>query len=125
MVVNLMIDRRFLLTGFCCTAASLPLSALAGDIKITSLEGKYTSRGKNPDGSSYVGTAEIRTEGNIVYIGWRIAGQKFSGHGRLNGNVLTINWGDTTPVVYAVLPNGVLQGTWSNGKATDVLTPAR
>jgi hypothetical protein len=39
------------------------------------------------------------------------------------GNVLTVNWGAATPVVYALSADGVLKGLWQAGKGEETLTP--
>ena len=36
--------------------------------------------------------------------------------------VLMINWGQSTPVVYVVMPGGELHGTWAGGTALEKLT---
>jgi hypothetical protein len=44
------------------------------------------------------------------------------GIGTLTNGILTVDWGDTYPVIYQVEQNGkVLEGTWSNGRATEKL----
>jgi hypothetical protein len=34
-----------------------------------------------------------------------------------------VNWGQSAPVIYRVEDDGTLRGTWSNGRATEDLTP--
>ena len=41
------------------------------------------------------------------------------------GNVLTIDWGQSSPVIYKVRPDGVLDGTWANGRAAETLYPQK
>lgn len=103
-------------------------AALAAENKIAiqpDIAGKYVSRGTNPDGTRYLGRAEITVEDGMATIRWTIAGQTFEGLGPLNGTILIVDWGEAEPVVYQIGEDGVLRGTWSGGKATDVLTPAR
>lgn len=86
--------------------------------------GVYRAQGTNPDGSAYRGTCEISLgEDGEYQFEWTIGSSNYTGTGRLNGNTLTVDWGDTYPVVYQVLQGGkVLQGTWSGGKAKETLT---
>ncbi|WP_323769888.1 hypothetical protein [Antarctobacter sp.] len=90
------------------------------------LAGRYTVQGINPDRSAYDGTLEMTQDGGLYRIVWTISGQTYTGQGRLEGRVLTINWqGDDTPVVYVVMPDGTLHGTWSDGHALERLDPLR
>ncbi|KMW59575.1 hypothetical protein AIOL_004557 [Candidatus Rhodobacter oscarellae] len=43
--------------------------------------------------------------------------------GRVDGRVVTVNWGSATPVVYVWMPDGTLHGTWDGGLALEKLTP--
>jgi hypothetical protein len=62
-----------------------------------------------------------------VKVEWRLTnGSSYAGQGSMNGNIVTIDWGDAHPIIYRLEPEtGVLRGTWANGRATDVLTPNR
>jgi hypothetical protein len=101
-----------------------PDVAYAQEVKL----GWYDAQGSNPNGSRYHGSAVIKKVGNQYKITWTINRVKFYGSGPLSGNVLTINWrradgGDGGVVIYKVMKNGSLVGTWSNGNATEVLFP--
>ena len=41
----------------------------------------------------------------------------------LAGNLLTMEWGSPTPVVYALGTDGSLTGLWDAGKGEETLTP--
>ena len=47
----------------------------------------------------------------------------YRGSGTLTGNVLTVNWGSSTPVVYALAEDGSLTGLWDAGLGEETLTP--
>jgi hypothetical protein len=90
--------------------------------------GSYSVTGTNPDGSSYRGTAAIEKLAENYRITWNIGRDTFHGSGPLAGNVLTINWrraggGMGGVVIYKVVGDGTLTGTWSGGNATEVLVP--
>ena len=88
------------------------------------LEGNYNCTGTNPDGSGYRGTTTVtRISHNRYSLNWSIGTQTFTATGALEGNTLTVDWGQTSPVIYRVQANGTLEGTWSNGHATETLVP--
>jgi hypothetical protein len=90
----------------------------------TDLDGLYDVRGTNPNGTKYTGEVSIRFEGSEYDFRWRIAsGQVFEGKGNLRRNSLSVDWGQQYPVIYAVGKDGVLRGTWSNGRGTEDLFP--
>lgn len=113
--------RRFALLGGLALAtvgAALPAAA-----QQTQIAGSYRAEGRNPDGSSYGGSAVIGQQGNAVQINWMVGNQAYSGSGILDGQVLLINWGQADPVVYVVMPSGELHGTWQGGRALERLIP--
>ncbi len=86
--------------------------------------GSYQVVGKNADGSSYWGTCvvAIKPDGDYSFA-WNIGDSAFVGTGKLEGDVMTVDWGDSSPVIYQVQQDGkVLTGTWADGKATENLT---
>ena len=90
------------------------------------IAGSYRVRGTNPDKSKYTGTVVVsQVDGNRYRFDWSVANQTFTGTGVLNGNAISVDWGQDFPVIYQVGATGVLNGTWSNGSATEVLTPSR
>lgn len=97
--------------------------ALIASLAYADVTGSYSAQGRNPDGSAYSGSAELVQEDGYVSIRWTIGGQTYTGRGPLNGDVVTIDWGDTAPLVYVIMPDGELHGTWADGAALDKLTP--
>lgn len=108
--------RRLILGGI----LSLVFSGMA---LAQSLSGSYKAEGRNPDGSAYSGSVTIVDIGGTVGMTWRIGSTSYKGKGALDGRVLTVNWGDDAPVIYVVMPNGVLYGTWAKGRALERLLP--
>lgn len=86
------------------------------------LSGLYNAQGMNQDGSKYGGTVEITHLGSAVTMKWSIGTDTFQGAGSLEGRVVTINWGGDDPVVYVVMDDGALHGTWADGLALEKLT---
>lgn len=88
--------------------------------------GRYNVRGTTPTGSTYRGKVDVSTQGGVYFFRWSLTGGEiYYGQGRLEGDTLIIEWGDTTPVVYNVEPGGVLRGAWAGGQATETLTLER
>jgi len=58
-------------------------------------------------------------------VDWRVGGSNYRGSGTLASNVLTVDWGDSSPVVYALNANGTLSGLWQSGAGEEMLTPDR
>ena len=109
---------RRLVTGFLAVAMLLPTALAAGNIS-----GQFRAEGRNPDGSSYEGKVEIGMLGDTVAVAWQVGAKGYTGNGILDGRVLTVNWGDKFPVVYVIMPDGSLHGTWGDGRALERLTP--
>ena len=114
--------RRTLAVLTAATLTATTPAAWAQGGKTADVSGSYTAQGMNPDGSKYNGTVQITQQGTAVDMYWSIAGQTYGGTGQLDGRVLTVDWGDQTPVVY-VLMGRELHGTWSDGTALEKLTP--
>jgi tetratricopeptide (TPR) repeat protein len=90
------------------------------------LLGDYSVQGVNPNGTTYSGTVTISGgRGGTYNFRWLVGRDTFRGTGRLRGRTLTVNWGQQYPVIYRVEDDGTLRGTWSNGRATEDLTPDR
>lgn len=112
--------RRALITA---TVAGLGLTLLSpAAAEAQDINGRYQVSGRNPDGSTYSGTAEVSEVFGKVTIRWRVAGSAFEGIGSREDRVVTVDWGDTYPVIYVVMPDGSMHGTWANGQALDRLT---
>jgi Caspase domain len=103
----------------------LTLFSRATDEAVARPQGRYGVRGRNPNGSRYSGIAEIRDLGDHIVIEWQVGSKHYRGTGTLTGNVLTVDWGATTPVVYALTSDGRLRGLWNNGRGEEVLTQLR
>ncbi|MCV0424486.1 MAG: caspase family protein [Roseibium sp.] len=99
----------------------LTLFSRATQNNLSLLEGTYSSAGRNPDGSTYTGTVDISRQGRKFTLVWQVGADSYRGDGVLEGNVLTVDWGDTTPVVYALTGDGTLQGLWSGGRGSENL----
>ena len=56
---------------------------------------------------------------------WQVGASRYGGTGRLDGNLLTVDWGSKQPVVYALGLDGGLRGLWADGQGEDILTPDR
>lgn len=100
--------------------AAVPLAARddARDIS-----GMYNVSGRNPNGSRYVGTVVIsQVSGNTYSFTWKIGQQTFEGQGELRGDTISVDWGQTDPVIYKVRPDGTLMGLWARGTASETLT---
>ncbi len=89
--------------------------AVGGPTLAQSLAPHYTVDGTNPDGSRYHGTAELFFSPRLdVYsVTWSIAGQTWNGTGVFigKGGHFQIEY-DGGVAVYAIQPNGVLDGRW-------------
>lgn len=89
------------------------------------LPGIYRIDGRNPNGSRYGGKVLITAaETGIYNLLWRISsGDTYTGRGRLNGDTLTVDWGQQYPVIYRVGKDGMLRGWWDNGRGSENLVP--
>lgn len=85
------------------------------------LTGAYTARGMQGDGKSYQGQVDIIQEGTALSFTWTINNETFTGAGLQEGRVIAVDWGAESPIVYVVMPNGELHGTWANGTAVERL----
>lgn len=96
----------------------LPALALAQD-----LSGAYRAEGRNPDGSTYTGSVRIDEDGSAIRVHWTVGATSYDGLGFRDGRVLVVDWGEQDPVVYVVMTNGALHGTWADGTALERLIP--
>jgi caspase domain-containing protein len=97
--------------------------ARAASSSVRSPEGRYNADGRNPNGSRYRATVDVTRLGDRYRFDWKSGSQSYRGDGTMEGNVLVVNWGSTTPVIYAIAENGTLNGLWDAGRAGEVLTP--
>lgn len=98
-----------------------------------SIGGNYTVDGTNLDGSRYGGTARIDlTTSTTCRIRWE-TGSTSDGICMRMDNAFVAGYvfdsGSVGLVVYEILPDGTLDGTWTvadtEGAGTEVLTPMR
>lgn len=93
---------------------------------LADISGTYGVEGRNPDGSAYSGTLVLTASGPRYVGEWTIAGQTFRGSGTLDGRILTLQWAEgADPVIYVLMPDGELHGTWADGRGLDRLEPQR
>jgi len=102
---------------------TLTLIANAAADEVELAEGTYSVEGKNADGKAYEGTVEIAKKGKRYRLSWEVGDQAYEGTGTLAGNLLTVDWGAATPVVYALADDGSLTGLWDGGYGEETLTP--
>jgi hypothetical protein len=118
-----MLTRRLTLAALAASLAAPALAQKKNESRGASVAGRYRAEGRNPDGSAYAGTVEIAQEGDSVAVAWQVGNDNYSGTGTIDGRVITVDWGDATPVVYVVMPDGALHGTWADGTALERLLP--
>ncbi|WP_289035570.1 hypothetical protein [uncultured Roseibium sp.] len=102
-------------------SAQAGFKAVISPGSVEQLEGTYSVDGRNPNGSPYEGRVYITAKNGVAFFRWEISGQTFHGQGSMAGAVLTIDWGESQPVIYQVNADGTLDGTWSGGKASERL----
>lgn len=87
------------------------------------ISGLYSVNGLNPDGSGYSGYACIEESSSVVHISWSIPGSpEYIGNGKLEDRILSVDWGDDFPVIYVIMADGELHGTWADGWAAERLS---
>lgn len=104
-------------------AVALLLSLALGPATAQSLAGSYDVWGRNLDGAAYEGTAEVRDDGETVTIFWNTTIGKYAGEGVREGKTLLMDWGSDYLIVYTIMSDGELHGTWADGYALDRLSP--
>jgi hypothetical protein len=113
--------------------AALLTGALAMPAAAQELGGRYQIAGKNFDGSSYGGTAEIVvTSRNTCRISWVTGGTTARGICMRNGPAFSAAYRMGSAVglvIYDIKPDGTLEGLWTiadrSGVGGEVLTPLR
>ncbi len=100
----------------------LTLYSRTAPVEVEGLTGNYSVAGRNPDGTTYDGTVVLTQQGRTFTLIWTVGTDSYRGVGELDGNVLTVDWGDKTPVVYAVMADGHLKGLWAAGRGAEELT---
>jgi len=110
---------------FAILASTFPAaSAATRTAQAVRIDGNYAVTGVNPNGTTYRGTVVIQGDGTNYRFNWLISsGDTFTGTGILNGDTIVVDWGQRYPVIYRVGTDGVLHGTWDDGRATETLVP--
>jgi len=103
----------------------LTLHGGASYTPVALLEGIYRADGRGVDGTPYEGVVRIGRQGDGYQLDWKIGKDAYQGKGALDGNLLSVEWGSATPVVYALAADGSLKGLWGNGAGEETLTPQR
>ena len=103
----------------------LALFARAATGAVTPPEGNYASPGRIRTAPAIRGAVAISRQGNRYQFDWRVGQSTYSGTGTLDGNVLMVNWGSATPVIYSLGADGTLSGLWDAGRGAEILTPSR
>jgi len=103
----------------------LTLHAHAASNPGTLKAGTYNVIGYDQNGRKYQGTVSITRQADRYQLDWKIGANAYKGEGTLDGGLLTVNWGSSTPVVYALAADGSLNGLWDTGAAMETLTPER
>jgi hypothetical protein len=107
-------------------AAAIPEvpQAILGDAALkhlASLAGIYREIGTNPSGTKYFGMATVVPRGDKAQFTWWITKDKFLGTAELAGKMLVVNWNQKHPVLYTFGRDGLLEGEWADGSASDRL----
>lgn len=96
-------------------AAPVRAQDIPGDIS-----GTYRVEGRNADGSTYRGQLTVQESvGGSVGFAWVVGKQTYAGVGRREGRVVSVDWDGSHPVVYVIMPGGVMYGTWADGRALE------
>lgn len=102
----------------------LTLHGRAAESPVTLKEGVYRAVGYH-DGGKYEGVVAISRQGERYQLDWKVGEQAYHGEGTLDGNLLSVDWGSATPIVYALAADGSLTGLWNAGTGEETLTPER
>jgi hypothetical protein len=99
-----------------------PVATAAAD-EVSPPEGNYRVEGRNAQGEDYSGTVTITKTAKVFQLSWKVGDSEYEGDGALEGNLLTVDWGGSTPIVYALADDGSLTGLWDGGHGEETLTP--
>jgi hypothetical protein len=101
----------------------LELVARAAERTVRPPIGHYRVSGRNPNGDPYSGTVSIVNRSGQYVLDWRVGSSNYRGSGALASNILTVDWGNSTPVIYALNADGTLSGLWQAGEGEETLIP--
>lgn len=104
---------------------TLALVARAAPGRVPAPRGVYTVAGRNPNGTMYDGRVAITPIGDRFRFDWQVGSSSYFGTGTLHGNVMVVDWGGSTPAVYALGEDGIMNGLWDGGRGEERLTPSR
>jgi len=65
----------------------------------------------------------ITTRGDRLRLDWKVSTSNYQGTGILAGNLLIVDWGNSTPVIYALAADGSMRGLWAAGAGEEILMP--
>ncbi len=105
----------------CVSLAAPGFAQVQQNVEIASLAGSYAVQGRNPDGSAYSGSLSLTVLDGVANLTWAVGNRIYKGQGTFIGNVLVVNWGSSSPVLYTVDLQGNLAGTWDRGRASERL----
>jgi hypothetical protein len=107
---------KAVLVGLVTLACIGPAYAAPDKAPESTLVGTYACEGTNPDGKTYSGIVEIIKHHDAYLVRWTMPDNtQVVGIGILNGGMLSVSYFGGTPslVVYSVVENGKLHGTWT------------
>jgi len=96
-------------------ATAVPTPQSEPLIDPATLAGTHECRGRNPDGSTYKGTVEIRVKRGLVLLEWTIGSSKSHGTGLIEGMCLGVAL-DSGVALYQIVPQAEgksLVGLWA------------
>lgn len=97
----------------------LERAARAAARPLPSPRGVYNVVGKDR-GSSYSGTLTITPAGSDLRFRWSVGGRTFTGTGIRDGNLITVDWGSATPIIYALTDDGYMVAIYAAGRSLEV-----
>jgi hypothetical protein len=100
--------------------------AFAAPKPVVLREGSYNVEGRYPSGDAYAGTVTISEQpgpySHLAYhLSWKVGQSSYEGDGKFFGNILIVEWGASTPAVYALDENGRLSGLYGLGRGTETI----
>jgi tetratricopeptide (TPR) repeat protein len=101
--------------------------AMAAPGNVSFVGGNYEVAGKDGTGKTYGGTVTITGTAKgfdeVWHTGDNSDDESDQGSGTLDNNLLTVNWGGDSPIVYALAADGSLTGLWDSGEGEETLKP--